>query len=359
MKLIDRYLARQVLWYTVLVTGVLAVLGALFDFIDQQREVGTGGYAMLDALFVTLLDAPLSICQLLPLGALIGALLGLGQLARGSELIVLRASGLSVRRMGLAAAYAGLVLFALFWAVGEFAAPTLERYAQSYKAFAKNAEFNLSGSGGAWVKDGNRIFSVDQQSAGDRFAGLYVFELGADAGGRRELRSVAHAGSAALLGEGRWRFDNYAESSVGPAGLTARRSAHELLAGAIDPQFLGLAVVDPDNLTLRDLVGYVAHQRGEGLDARSYEVALWSRLARSLSVILVCVLAVPFVLGPLRSSGAGARLLLGIGIGVVYFLASRTLENSGEAYALNPLVVGFAPTLALAALTLLAVARAR
>jgi lipopolysaccharide export system permease protein len=359
MKLLDRYLARQVLWYTLLVTLALLVLGALFDFIDQQREVGTGTFTMLDAFYVTLLKVPLQACQLLPLGALLGALLGLGQLARGSELIVIRAAGVSVYRLGLAAASAGLFLFVLYWAVGEFAAPALERYAQGYKAFAKNADIGLGESGGAWVKDGNRIVSIDLQSAADLFGGVYVFDLGAGPGGRRELRSVARADSVALIGEGRWRFDNYAESVLGPDVVVVRHGAHEVLSGAIDPRFLGLAVVDPDNLSLRRLADYIAHQRAEGLDARSYEVALWSRLARSLAVIIVCMLAVPFVLGPLRSSGAGARLAIGIGIGVVYFLVSRTLENSGEVYGIDPLLVGWTPTGALTLVTLVAIARAR
>jgi lipopolysaccharide export system permease protein len=358
MKLLDRYLARQVLWYTLLVTFALLVLAALFAFIEQQREVGTGTFTMLDAFYVTLLEMPLQACQLLPLGALLGALLGLGQLARGSELVVIRAAGVSVYRLGLAAAYAGLVLFVLYWAVGEFAAPALERYAQSYKAFAKNADIGL-GESGAWVKDGNRIVSIDLQSAADLFGGVYVFDLGAGPGGRRELRSVARADSAALIGEGRWRFDNYAESVLGPDRVVVRHGAHEVWTGAIDPRFLGLAVVDPDNLPLRRLADYITHLRAQGLDARSYEVALWSRLARSLAVVLVCILAVPFVLGPLRSSGAGARLVIGIGIGVVYFLVSRTLENSGEVYGIDPLLVGWAPTATLALVTLVAIARAR
>jgi lipopolysaccharide export system permease protein len=71
------------------------------------------------------------------------------------------------------------------------------------------------------------------------------------------------------------------------------------------------------------------------------------------------MLAVPFVFGPLRSSGAGSRMAIGIGIGIVYVLINRTLENSGDVYGLSPLLVAWAPFAALSALTAFSIARTR
>jgi len=68
---------------------------------------------------------------------------------------------------------------------------------------------------------------------------------------------------------------------------------------------------------------------------------------------------VPFVLGPLRSSGAGARMAIGIGIGVVYVLINRMLENSGDVYGLSPLLVAWAPLAGLAMVTGVAISRTR
>jgi len=358
MRLLDRYLARQVLWYTLLVMGVLVTLAALFVFIDQQDDVGVGTYGMLDALFVTALMVPQQAFQLMPVAALIGALVGLGNLARGSELIVVRAAGVSVLRVALAAAGAGVVLLVLGGVLGEVLAPPLEAYAQQIKTFGKYNNFSFAGRAGIWVKDGGRIVSIQQQSADNVYGGLYLYNVESGADGRQHLASIARADRAEVAGQG-WRLFNFADSALGADSVTVRRIPTLSVTGGISPEFLGIAVVDPVSLPIRGLWRYVQHLRANGLESRSWEVALWSRISRSLSTVLLCMLAVPFVFGPLRSAGAGSRTVIGIIVGVVYFLINRTLENSGDVYGLNPLLVAWAPAALLAVVTGVAIARVR
>jgi lipopolysaccharide export system permease protein len=68
---------------------------------------------------------------------------------------------------------------------------------------------------------------------------------------------------------------------------------------------------------------------------------------------------VPFAFGPLRSAGAGARTVLGIMAGVLFILLTQTLENSGQVYDLNPLLVAWGPTLLMAAIAVGAIWRTR
>ncbi|MBS0394975.1 MAG: LPS export ABC transporter permease LptG [Proteobacteria bacterium] len=359
MTLLDRYLARQVLWYTLLVTLVLVTLAALFVFIDQQSDVGVGSYGMLDALFVTLLKVPQQAFQLLPVAALIGALVGLGNLARGSELVVVRAAGVSVVRIALAAASAGVLLLAIGAVLGEVLAPPLEAYAEQIKTFGKYSNFSFAGRAGIWVKDGERIVSIQQQSADTVYGGVYVYTVQTGADGRQRLTAVARADRAEVVAGTGWRLTNYAESRLDGDGVVGRRLPTLAVTGGLSPEFLGAAVVDPVSLPIRGLWRYVQHLRANGLESRSWEVALWSRIARSLSTVLLCMLAVPFVLGPLRSAGAGSRTVIGIIVGVVYFLVNRTLENSGDVYGLDPQLVAWAPAALLALLTGAAIARVR
>jgi lipopolysaccharide export system permease protein len=359
VTLLDRYLARQILWYTLLVMGVLLCLAALFVFIEQQDEIGIGTYGMLDALFVTALSVPQQAFQLLPVGALIGALVGLGNLARGSELIVVRAAGVSVARVALAAGGAGVLLFAGGALLGEVLAPPLEAYAHQVKTFGKYSNFSFAGRAGIWVKDGNRIVSIEQQSADNIFGGVYVYALAPTADGRQQLALLARADRAELVGEKTWRLRNYSETRLGDGGVATRRLPEFDAKSDINPQFLGIAVVDPGALPVRGLYRYVQQLRANGLESRSWEMALWSRVSLSVSTVLLCMLAVPFVFGPLRSTGAGSRTVIGIVVGVVYFLINRTLENSGDVYGLNPLMVAWAPAAALAIVTAIAIARVR
>lgn len=359
MKLLDRYLIRQIILFTGLVMAVLVCLAALFVFIEQQDDIGTGSFGMLEALFVTLLQVPAQAFQLLPVGALIGALVGLGNLARGSELIVVRASGVSVVRVAAAAGFAGLLLFAGGALIGEVLSPPLQAYADQVKTFAKFDKFSFAGTAGIWVKDGDRIVSIAQQASDSSFGGVYVYVVSDGADGRQRLAAVAHADSAAQVSGQKWRLRNYADSLLGDEGVAVRHLPEFDVESAVTPEFLGIAVVNPSALPIRGLYRYVQHLRANGLESRPWEVALWSRIARSLSTVLMCMLAVPFVFGPLRSAGAGSRTVIGIIIGVVYFLINRTLESSGDVYGFDPLVVAWVPAGVLALVTAIAVVRAR
>jgi len=131
------------------------------------------------------------------------------------------------------------------------------------------------------------------------------------------------------------------------------------LRSTVNPEFLGLAATDPDLLTLRGLASYIDHLRRNNLDTASYEIGYWSRIARLVAVIVVTLLALPFVFGPLRTTGAGTRTVIGVMLGVVFFLITRTVENGGQLFGLNPVIVGWLPTAAIGLCTLVAISRTR
>ena len=94
-------------------------------------------------------------------------------------------------------------------------------------------------------------------------------------------------------------------------------------------------------------------------DANRYLIAYWSRWARSVSVPFMALLAVPFVFGSLRSVGAGARLIVGLCIGLGFYVTDQVLTNSGTVYGFDPLLVAWAPTVGLILITGFAALRVR
>jgi len=359
MNLLDRYLARQVLVYTGLVMAVFVVLAALFVFIDQQSDIGKGSFGMVDAIVVTALLLPQQAFQLLPVAALIGALLGLGNLARGSELIVIRATGGSVARVARAAAAAGVLMLVVALLFGEFLAPPLEAYANQVKTTGKYSDFSFAGGGHVWLKEGQRMISIDRQTTSTAYGGVRIYELEADANGRQQLAMAAAADRAEIAGPSQWRLRGYAMTRPAETPVVTRADAVFDWPIAINPEFLAVAAVDPDTLPLRAVYRYIRHLQSNDLEAHTWEVSFWSRIARSLATVVLCMFAVPFVFGPLRASGAGSRTLIGILVGVAYFLINRTLENSGQVYGLSPLLIAWAPFGVLTTVTLVAIRRTR
>ena len=353
MTLLDRYLARTVLLHTLMVMAVLMALMTLVTFIGQQNDIGQGSYGVSDAFLFTMLSLPQQVYELLPIATLIGAILGLGALARDSELTVVRAAGVSIVRIAASAALAGLAVAALMWLLGEYLAPPADQYARQHKIFSKYSQLDMAGSS-AWVRQGSWFLNVRQQAANNLFGGVFVYELDAD----RRLRLVGRAETASQNPAGHWILSNYAETRLDSARVEARGRDREEAGTQFNVDFLGLAVTRPDALPLTDLYAYVRHLKANDLDSRAWEIAFWSRIARLVAAVMVCVFAVPFALGPLRSAGAGARTVLGIMAGVLFVLLTQTLENSGLVYDLNPLLVAWGPTLLLTAIAVIAIRRA-
>jgi lipopolysaccharide export system permease protein len=355
MSILDRYIVRTVLGAVALVMVVLLVLGGLFVFFSQQKDIGIGHYAVADALWYTLLNLPQQIYQLLPITALIGSVIGFGQLARGSEITVVRATGVSVARLAGTALIAAALLIAFEAAIGEYVAPQLQEAANQQKAFSQYNSVGFGGGTGAWVRDGDLILNVSRQSGSRQFVGMQVFELSP----QHALVAIGHAASAISAGNRRWILDGYTESRFTDDRVTTRPPGEKVLQSNVTAGFLGLAVQDPEQLTLQALWQVIGYFHANSLDARQYLFAFWSKIARTVAIAFSVLLAIPFGLGSMRSAGAGTRTTVALGIGIAFFLMQRLIESGTIVFNLDPVVLAWLPTALLATVTLLLLARAR
>ena len=355
MNRLDRYIARTVLAAVGMVMAVLLVLGGLFNFIDEQGAIGVGHYGMGEALVFSLLNLPRFALDAFPAGVLIGSMLGVGILARSHELTAMRAGGMSKWRQALTLLGCGLVLLLAGLAVGEYLAPRLEQQAEERKALARYDNLSLAGAGGAWVRDGNLIINIAEQSGSSEFGGMLVFELTAD----NRLAAIAHAERAAN-GAGRtWELGDYAESRFTPAGVDGSREARHRLDSAASVGFLQLAVVQPAQMGFASLYRAIRYLRANDQDVTAYQLAFWSGLARSVAIPIAVLFALPFGFGTMRSAGSGARSSLGLVIGMLYFFMQRTVESGTVVFSLDPLLLAWVPTVLLALVALVLLQRTR
>lgn len=355
MNLLDRYVIRAVLGGVLVVMAVLLALMSLFLFANQQDDIGVGTYSALDAFWFVLLNLPQFVYELMPIGVLIGALLGLGTLARGSELTVMRAAGISVWRIAGSVTMASLALLVVALVCGELLAPPMQEMAKRQKALSKFSNISFANRGGAWVRDGNLLINVTQQSGRAEFGGMRIYELTPGHG----LKSVATASTASVEPDGSWRLTRYAATHFDGQIIEAEHDGSRTFRAGVGGDFLGLTVAQPRQLETRVLWELVQHLKENGLDARTQEFAFWSRIARTTAILFTALLAMPFVFGSLRSAGSGARLLIGVLIGVTFFFTQRMLESGAVVFDASPLVLAWLPTSVLAAAALLMIARTR
>jgi lipopolysaccharide export system permease protein len=285
---------------------------------------------------------------------MIGALMGLGNLAAGSELVVTRASGVSVWRTAWPVGLAGLTMALAMYGLGEYVAPPMAQWAKREKSTAKLADISFAGSSGAWVKDGNLILRVQTGEVDQAFGGVSLFELDGN-----RLKSVKRAARISVAEPGRWRLHDVATTRFTDDRVESEVVPEMTMTSSVNPDFLGLAATDPDLLTLRGLASYIDHLRRNSLGTAAYEISYWSRVARLFAVIVVTLLALPFVFGPLRTTGAGARTVIGVLLGVVFFVITGMVEKGGQLFGANPVLVGWLPTAVIGFCTFVAISRTR
>ena len=281
MQILNRYLFNAIAGATAMVILVLASLGVFIEFVGQLDDLGEGNYDLWKAIQYVALKMPRLIVGLLPVSVLLGSLLGLGALASGSELIIMRAAGISPMRMARSVAVTGIVIALIGGVVAEFMAPQMDLYARQMRAVAKSGEADITGSS-AWLRDGNLIFNVRPSIDGIDFGGVYVFRVSEGV----FLSGIGRGDSVQSDEDDEWSLSNYKESEFVTAGVTIGTEVEqERVAKLTD--LLSITAVRESSLTGQELRAYVKHLKANGLDADRYEIALWTRVATMVGVAVM------------------------------------------------------------------------
>ena len=250
MSKLDRYIGGGVLMATLGVLLLLVGLDALTSVIDETDDIGDG-YGFLDILVYVGYTLPRRIHEFEPFAALIGALIALGRLAASSELVVMRAAGVSISRMAVTVLKPALLVAALGFSVGEFVAPHSEQLAMSYRALAQRSESAVAGRFGAWNRDGNTFIHVDAVQRGGVAYGITLLNFTED----RRLDTTLMAERATHAGD-HWMLERVKLTRLEPNGTVVLEETLRRWDTAITPQLLTLDVVDPETLSVMQLWPY-------------------------------------------------------------------------------------------------------
>lgn len=311
-------LGTVLLTWTVLV-GLDFVIGGLMPEIG---DIGQGDYGFSSALVYVIYTIPRRAYFLFPTAAVIGTLMGLGQLATSSELTALRALGLSRRRLGLAVAMALAVLTVLMVVNGETLAPWGQRNADALKASARSPDLIVARYSGLWAREGNTFLNAgggeERSKDGQNWLELqdvHLYEFDED--GR--LESIARAATAEHRAGG-WLLHNVRRTWFDRKSVTQTEAIEERWESRLDDTTLAASVIRPSGLTAAALRSGIQYRQRNGLDASEYEEPYWGRWFYAFNVLALCLAAVPFAFGTLRSGGLGRRLFVGIVFALGFWL---------------------------------------
>lgn len=339
MVLLDRYVGRHVLFSTLTVLGLLLSLFAIFSFMDELNRVGRGNYTTSDAIQYVILLLPGLIYQLFPISALLGCTIGLGLMASHNELTIMRAAGVSLNRLVWSIMRVGLVMVVLTLIIGESIAPVAEQYARTLRSVAISDKLAIRGKSHLWARDGDSFVNVRDILPGERLANVYIY----DRDEQHRISRVVQAKSAVYHKE-QWVLEDVLTSEPDGNSIVSTHNDRLVWDTGLSPDLLGVVTLHPGTMSIRGLYQYITYLKNNGLDAATYEHALWAKIVAPLVTGVMVFLAIPFVFGPLRSVGIGHRILVGALAGIGFYLLNQMSSYLGIVFNFNAILVALLPT---------------
>lgn len=347
----DFYLGRAVLATVLLTWAVLVGLDVVIALSGEFKDVGKGSYTFAHAVAWVAYTVPRRAYTMFPTAAVIGALMGLGQLAATSELTALRALGLSRRRLALSVAVSLSILTAMMVLSGETLGPWAQSRADALKSSAKwNTDMSVARYSGLWAREGDTFLNAQTgeeqllEGGGTRLVlhDVRLYQIAPDG----HLASLTYAASAEHARDG-WTLKKVRRDRFESRSATRETVEQEPWASQLDATALAAGLTKPRNLPASEIRTSIEYRKRNGLDARDYEDIYWSRWFYPVNVLVLCLAAVPFAFGSLRSGGMGKRLFLGILFALGFWLlqlffgrmAGALKFDYRIAYALPPIVM--------------------
>ncbi|GAA0733626.1 LPS export ABC transporter permease LptG [Sphingomonas japonica] len=336
------YMGKMFLVRTFAILAVLVlVLQALDLLAESGRILAYDGNGQAEVWRYASLRTPQIIQRFLPFAVLLGTIITLTTLNQNSEVVALKASGLSAHQV-----LAPLIVTALAVAIGSFAfnerivtraTATLERW--------ESVEFgpmpvDRGDRGNVWVRDGANLIQAQQvRGRGEavQLGGITVYER--DGG---TLRSVVTAASGRREGDG-WRITGARRFDV--ASGETRDLGTIRVAGGVRPDQFTLTTVNPDGLPFDQLNAAIDDLNVAGRPTKALEGALWHKLSGPLSAILMPLLGAVAAFGIARSGKLFLRAVIGMGLGFAYFVADNFALAMGNLGAYPPFLAAWAPFL--------------
>lgn len=352
MKVINRYIAIEILKSTAVAMAFLLSLVLVITFADEIDDMGTGQYGFVEILKYLMLIAPRNFYELLPSAALLGALITLGGMANNYELTAMRAAGVSRWQIIFAALRVGVLLMAVSLFVSEVVAPTTEQAAQMLKFTSKNEQVALRTKYGFWMRDGNTYLNIREISNSSELKDMSIYEMTDN----NELKYVTHAQSASFVEE-KWQLSGIQQTTITDEGVDVSNSDTALLDSLLNPNLLDVIVVKPERLSIVGLASYIQFLENNGQDASRFLVAITGKLVRPFVILVMLLIAIPMVLGVKRAGSTGTRILIGALIGIGFNLLDRLFGNVGVAYGFNPIIAASLPFLLALAVSVFTIRR--
>jgi lipopolysaccharide export system permease protein len=323
-----RYFSARFFAAMVAMFLICCVLIFFVDFIEMLRRAGkySGDVSGILLAWMTLLRLPSFSELTLPFAVLIGTIAVFLMLSRSSELVVLRAAGISVWQFTLPAIAVAFVLGVVFVAVYNPVAAAARGEAERIytAAFGKSESLLNTAGGGAWLRedgvDGPSVVRALQVlNQGLELNGVTVFQYAPDHALTERIEA-----KRAVLKTGRWELEDAWVSAVGQEPAFYE---HYLLSTYLTPTQVRDSLGTVFSISFWELPNFIQIAERAGLPATQYRVQYHLLLSRPFLLVTMVLIAATCSLKGFRFGNVQINAIFGLAAGFGFFVFSEVSRN--------------------------------
>jgi lipopolysaccharide export system permease protein len=338
MKIMDRYLTGEFMKNLVLITASFISLFLIIDFFEKIRMFLSNHATFEQMASYFLFRIPMVFSQSLPAAVLLASLMTCGALSRHSEIVAMKANGISLYRIALPLLAIAALVCLLVFLLSEWITPYTNERAEHIRL----VDVQKQSSPGSFKQDqiwyrgekgiyNFRLFDVRSNT----LQGITIHYLDRDM--KLTMRLDAERGE---WKEGRWLFHNVLIARFQKGEFPVlERSTQQVVDLPEKPSDFKIVQRDVEAMGYFELKRYILKLRSDGYDATRYVVDLHGKIAFPLVGIILAVIGIAFSLRSERSGGQGIGA--GLVIGFSYWLVYAFGLSLGRSGALPPLIAAW------------------
>ena len=374
LKVLSRYVKLNALLAIIGAVLGLWALQLVFSYLSELDSLDDN-YTMGEAIKYIFYRSPYFLEQFIPTGALLGAVVGLGLLANKSELVVMRAAGVSVYRIVGWVLQPALIFVLLALVINQFVLPHSNQLAQEINDqdnsslvtsvrgyWTVQPRFERTKDGSA-KPDGSDILYIDYADVQGNIGEVKRWHL--DNNGN--LQTAIHAEDGKYIGREaldtnssntdrrkaseqyryEWQLHNMTKLMIGQGFESSQAIApSDTLSLPFAPKSVYLLTREAEDLSLTQLYEHRQFMRGQGTRSLSHELAFWQKLLSPLSILSLVIVACSFVFGSLRTHSLGLRIVVALLFGLLFSYVQDLVGFVALATGFSPLLMVLLPIIA-------------
>lgn len=330
--ILDRYVGKNIVFSVLLVAICLTLFASLINLIDSLRYIGRGDIDFGFILVYTCYRIPIVLVQFFPVSILIGGVIGLGMMARNSEIIILQSIGLSRLNIGLSCVKSLIPLILLVIILSETAIPRLDKHAEDeyYKHASASTGLTITSSG-AWIKEGNSLIGICAMINRRTIAGVTKYEYEGT-----KLKSFTRATTGNYVDD-HWVMNDVVEQIISEDSVSYNQYETQVWPLSVNLERIEILSEISDKLSAIQLHDYIKYIEQNGVDSSRYRLSFYNKLLSPVIMLVMLLLALSTIFGPLRSMNMGTRILSGIALGFGYYVLNQIVAPFSIVYGVPPI----------------------